>query len=344
MSYLAFNVYCVGVAEPAKDTHTSPLVLDTDVDTSVLAVKYELTGGFIKNAVLSALLSALSRDKSNPIIKQADLIEGCKLQMRGNLTQRNFEDRVVGKTSLSQLHLTQVQKTSVQKIIRHEKARPKVFGSWNATTSATASAAGGAAGGKGGVQSPHCGTPCTDTSTSVTSPTTNTTTATKTATASAAASGPASGASTTATASAATIAAAAATKPNKVGSHCDQKASIHLFAGTRGSGKTTLAKAIAAELDEKRIKMLHVADFVSGNISDITHMFTTLIHDARLMDALIVIDGFEHIIEDTGGGGGAGVQKVHLLLSRIMDILYQYHGKLGRMSVYDAYNVFILLF
>ena len=46
------------------------LQLSSDVDTSILAIKYELTGGFIKNAVLSALLSALSRDRKNPIISQ----------------------------------------------------------------------------------------------------------------------------------------------------------------------------------------------------------------------------------------------------------------------------------
>jgi hypothetical protein len=37
--------------------------LADDIDWKVLAMKYELTGGFIKNAVLSALSSAVNRDK-----------------------------------------------------------------------------------------------------------------------------------------------------------------------------------------------------------------------------------------------------------------------------------------
>jgi len=39
------------------------LQLADDIDWKALAMKYELTGGFIKNAVLSALSSAVNRDK-----------------------------------------------------------------------------------------------------------------------------------------------------------------------------------------------------------------------------------------------------------------------------------------
>lgn len=70
------------------------LQLDPDIDIAAIAVKYELTGGFIKNAVLSALLSAISRDKVNPMINQEDLVAGCRLQMRGSLVQRSFDDKV----------------------------------------------------------------------------------------------------------------------------------------------------------------------------------------------------------------------------------------------------------
>lgn len=68
--------------------------LGHDVDINALSVKYELTGGFIKNAMLSALLCALYRDALNPVIYQQDLVEGCKLQMRGSLVQRSFEEKV----------------------------------------------------------------------------------------------------------------------------------------------------------------------------------------------------------------------------------------------------------
>jgi hypothetical protein len=53
-----------------------------DVDFKKLAIKYELTGGFIKNAVLSALSFAVSRNSKEVIINQTDLEKGAKLQLR----------------------------------------------------------------------------------------------------------------------------------------------------------------------------------------------------------------------------------------------------------------------
>jgi len=44
-----------------------------------------LTGGYIKNALVSALLSAISRDSVNPVVTEEDIISGCRLQMRGSL-------------------------------------------------------------------------------------------------------------------------------------------------------------------------------------------------------------------------------------------------------------------
>jgi len=107
------------------------LELGAEVDIAALAAKYELTGGFIKNAVMSALLSALNRDKVNPKILQDDLILGCKLQMRGSLTkQSNFESRFVPNVALKDLELTQNQTDSTNSILRFEKTRAKVYGTW----------------------------------------------------------------------------------------------------------------------------------------------------------------------------------------------------------------------
>ena len=41
-----------------------------------LALRFELTGGFIKNAILSALSIAVSRDGDAPVIEQKDLLQG----------------------------------------------------------------------------------------------------------------------------------------------------------------------------------------------------------------------------------------------------------------------------
>ena len=53
-----------------------------------LSLRYELTGGFIKNAILSALSIAVSRDGDNPLITQSDLLKGASLQLRGRLRMK----------------------------------------------------------------------------------------------------------------------------------------------------------------------------------------------------------------------------------------------------------------
>ena len=53
-----------------------------------LSLRYELSGGFIKNAVLSALSIAISRDRENPVICHKDLQQGANLQLRGALRMK----------------------------------------------------------------------------------------------------------------------------------------------------------------------------------------------------------------------------------------------------------------
>ena len=47
------------------------------------SLRYELTGGFIKNAVMNALMMACARNVEEPLINQEDLVQGCSTQMRG---------------------------------------------------------------------------------------------------------------------------------------------------------------------------------------------------------------------------------------------------------------------
>lgn len=53
-----------------------------------LSLRFELTGGFIKNAVLSALSIAVSREGDNPVVCQGDLLQGANLQLRGRLKMK----------------------------------------------------------------------------------------------------------------------------------------------------------------------------------------------------------------------------------------------------------------
>ncbi len=53
-----------------------------------LALRFELTGGFIKNAILSALSIAVSRDGDTPVVNQSDLLQGANMQLRGRLRMK----------------------------------------------------------------------------------------------------------------------------------------------------------------------------------------------------------------------------------------------------------------
>lgn len=225
------------------------LQLAADVDVAGLAARYELTGGFIKNAVLSALLSAIGRSAEVPVITQEDLVAGCKLQMRGSLTQRGMEEKVVPTGGLDELDLEKAMRDAMGTVIRFEKARSVIYGTWQ---------------NKGDLASM-------------------------------------SGAQSVV-----------------------QKATIVCLAGPSGSGKKTYMKALSWELG-RVIKMIHVTDLMSSNILDAMQRLQALVADARLADGMVVIDGFEHMMEDSVGHGD-GTWKLHLLLSRCLSVLHAFPG------------------
>ena len=126
------------------------LVLAPCVDVQALAARYELTGGFIKNAVLSALLLAIGRNKVDPAIEQRDLIRGCKLQMRGSMagTVSASSFRVFDETEtaaaaasasasspIAQLELSAPLRENLFNIVRFEQARATIFGTWFSSSS-----------------------------------------------------------------------------------------------------------------------------------------------------------------------------------------------------------------
>lgn len=224
------------------------LALHADVDANALAVKFELTGGFIKNAVLSALLTAISRSEERPVLCQRDLVDGCRLQMRGSLSTKGAEGRDATQLRLASLHLPVSVKESMDSILRFERARTCIYGSW---MEAEGSVGGGEA--------------------------------------------------------------------------LQQRGCVCVFAGPTGSGKRTLAGAVALELG-RRVKHLHVAELMSGGLADTTAYVSLAVQDARLGDAVVVVDGFEHVIVDEGGVSGEGSLKIHMVLSRLMDCFHLFPG------------------
>lgn len=86
-----------------------------------LARRFELTGGFIKNAVLSALSIAVARQGSNAVVSQEDLLQGAKLQLRGRLQMRDFDRRVVPTQGLDELIVPDDVLGSLRDIVDFEK-------------------------------------------------------------------------------------------------------------------------------------------------------------------------------------------------------------------------------
>ena len=104
--------------------------LSAEIDWQEIALRYELAGGFIKNAMHSALLNAVSREgPENPVITQQDVEEGCALQMRGSLKMKAFRHRVVPTAGLEQLVLTEtvLQQVSKKTLTRICVKDPRLF-------------------------------------------------------------------------------------------------------------------------------------------------------------------------------------------------------------------------
>ena len=82
-----------------------------------------MTGGFIKNAILSALSIAVSRDGESPIVSQKDLLQGANLQLRGRLRMKDFHRRYVPAHGLDKVIVSEKLMKSLKEIVQFEKAR-----------------------------------------------------------------------------------------------------------------------------------------------------------------------------------------------------------------------------
>ncbi|PRP75012.1 hypothetical protein PROFUN_07405 [Planoprotostelium fungivorum] len=109
----------------------SGMKLADDVILSDLAMNFELTGGLIKNAILSALSMSVSRDgEKEATVRQEDFEAGARLQLRGRLRMIDFEHRVVPTQGLESLVLSKAKLEQLQSVVEYEKARQILYGQW----------------------------------------------------------------------------------------------------------------------------------------------------------------------------------------------------------------------
>lgn len=182
-----------------------------DIDWDRISLKYELSGGFIKNAILSALLKAIARDAQNPVVTEEDIVNGCTLQMRGSLHMKTFDHRVVPSSGFEDLIMDPKMISKLSNIVHYEKARSVIYGQWGFTFGDTSS---------------------------------------------------------------------------------QQKGITALLWGPSGVGKVAASKAIGFEVG-RPLKMVNFSQLQGDTLSATRKALETVFADARLMDAVLVLDGFE---------------------------------------------------
>eukprot|EP00913_Durusdinium_trenchii_P018722 g17593.t1 len=114
----------------SKPDHVQRVPLALDIDWEKIAMKFALTGGYIKNAIVSALLLAISRNNVDPKVTEEDITGGCIMQVRGSLQMQSFAKRLVPRAGLDSLVLAPNLKQKLLEIVAFEKARPLLLESW----------------------------------------------------------------------------------------------------------------------------------------------------------------------------------------------------------------------
>lgn len=105
------------------------LRLSAQPDYSGLAYRYELSGGLIKNAVVSALAFASSRNGGDPVVSPEDLETGAKLQVR-NRFGPDLHDEATPKRGLSSLVVPASVQAALEQMVGFEKTRRTLVNEW----------------------------------------------------------------------------------------------------------------------------------------------------------------------------------------------------------------------
>jgi SpoVK/Ycf46/Vps4 family AAA+-type ATPase len=80
--------------------------MDKDIDLELLAQRFEINGGLIKNAVFAGLAKAVSENKrGKPLIKLNHLMEGAREQLRNKLFMSKLEEPKIPQKGFESLVL-----------------------------------------------------------------------------------------------------------------------------------------------------------------------------------------------------------------------------------------------
>ncbi len=106
-----------------------------DRDLEYIAKKYELNGGFIKNAVYNAISYAVSdaqeKKKKTIKIKMEHIEKGAREQLGNKLFYRDITETIIAKRGIESLVVEKNVRNAINEIINTEKARNIMISEWN---------------------------------------------------------------------------------------------------------------------------------------------------------------------------------------------------------------------
>ena len=127
--HLPFDVPDSGRRAQIWEVHLPAEVpLEGDIDLSVLADRYDFTGGTIKNAVLFAVNRALARRPDPPALTMALLEEGCNAQLRYALEELTV--RATTHMRLPDLVLPELPMKKVRELLAACRNQAVVMNRW----------------------------------------------------------------------------------------------------------------------------------------------------------------------------------------------------------------------
>ena len=105
--------------------------ISEDVDLDKIALRYEINGGLIKNAVFAAVANAVAHSDSDDIVlKMEHLEKGADEQLKNKLFMSKMEKQVTPKKAFSDLVLPKGTQRELQNIANIGKSRKVLVGEW----------------------------------------------------------------------------------------------------------------------------------------------------------------------------------------------------------------------
>ena len=111
--------------------HVPPrAVLAPDIDVSMLARRYDVAGGYIKNAMLNAIAAAVAEDVQAPTLRHEHLDRAARDQCRRPAAEEGMSRLTEAKATLTDVALPARARAQVEELVQAAAAGRTVFERW----------------------------------------------------------------------------------------------------------------------------------------------------------------------------------------------------------------------